>query len=285
MNIQSEPFMHSASHPMESLDLDAFDPALEKSAISDLDVAFKRSLKLWSVVKKSRQDWDFKTSMQVLDGLAEALETLGDRWQENSSLIRQGLEADQAWVQSAAYPAAIETALQAAGIPYKGAFPNYDFPPFKLTFNLDQGTVRLSMGRKSQQTKVFSPEPVAQWVSSQYRKVIDSKFDATRFCRELLSAYEVLNRMDMHQEEVAWGHSIGLKDIYRLLTLKQTTKQDYPEPLFTFDLARLKEQPEIRYEQYQFELQPSRNLPGFVLINSQGQESRVSTLAIHRVES
>lgn len=270
---------------MESFDFDSFDPALEKSAISDLDVAFKRSLKLWSVVKKSRQDWDFKTSAQVLDGLAAELAKLGDRWQENSGLLRQGLAADQAWAQSVAYPMAIEAELQAVGIPFKGEFPSYDFPPFKLTFNLDQGTVRLSMGRKSQQTKVFFPAQVAQWVHGQYRKVIDSKFDATRFCRELLSAYEILNRMDMHQDEVAWGHSIGLKDIYRLLTLKQVAKQDYPEPLFTFDLARLKEHPEIRYEQYQFELQPSRNLPGFVLINSQGQESRVSTLAIHRVES
>jgi hypothetical protein len=270
---------------MEPSDLDSFDPALETSAMTDLDAAFKRSLKLWSVVKKSRQDWDFKTSTQVLDGLSEELAKLGDRWQENSSLIREGLAADQSWVQSAAYPVEIEAALQAVGISFKGAFPNYEFPPFKLSFNLDQGIVRLSMGRKSQQTKVFFPAQVAHWVNGQYRKVIDSKFDVTRFCRELLSAYEVVNRLDTHQKAVVWGHPIGLKDIYRVLTLKQAAKQDYPEPLFTFDLARLKEHPEMRYEQYQFELQPSRNLPSFVLINSQGQESRVSALAIHRDES
>jgi hypothetical protein len=264
--------------------MEPFDYTLEKSAISELDSAFKRSLKLWGAIKKSRQDWDLKTTTQVLDGLGDELEKLGDRWQDNSGLIRQGLEADQAFIQSADYPPEIEAALKAVGVPLRGEFPNYEFPPFKLTFNLDQSTVRLSMGRKSQQTKAFATEQVANWVSSQYRKVIDSKFDATRFCRELLSAYEILNRVAMHQDEVNWGHSISLKDIYRLLTLKQAAKQDYPEPLFTFDLARLKEHPEIRYEQYQFELQPSRNLPSFVLISSQGQESRVSTLAIHRVE-
>ena len=49
-----------------------------------------------------------------------------------------------------------------------------------------------------------------------------------------------------------------------------------------FDLARLKEQSEIVYEKYQFDLEPSRNqASSFLLVNSQGQESRVSTLAIH----
>jgi hypothetical protein len=257
-----------------------FDENLEKSAISELDATLKRANKLWVIAKKSRQEWDFKTSAQIMTGLSEVVQDLADRWPTHSATIQAVLQADQAFVQSTDYPIAVETALKEVGIPYKGEFPNYEFPPFKLTFNIEQNTVRLSMGRKSQQTKAFAPQQLANWVAGQYRKVVDS----TRFCRELLNAYELLNRLDVQQKEVVWGHSIGLKDIYRLLTLKQVAKQDYPEPLFTFDLARLKEQPEIRYEQYQFELQPSRNLPGFVLINSQGQESRVSTLAIHRVE-
>ncbi len=264
--------------------MEPFDETLEKSAISELDATLKRTLKLWLIAKKSRQEWDFKTSAQMWDALAEAIEDLGDRWEEHSATLQAALEADQAFVQSADYPIEVETALKAVDIPFMGEFPNYEFSPFKLTFNIEQNMVRLSMGRKSQQTKVFAPPQLANWVSGQYRKVVDSKFDSNRFCRELLNAYELLNRLDVQKKEVVWGHSIGLKDIYRLLTLKQVAKQDYPEPLFTFDLARLKEQPEIRYEQYQFELQPSRNLPGFVLINSQGQESRVSTLAIHVAE-
>jgi hypothetical protein len=264
--------------------MEPFDQAVEKSAISELDATLKRALKLWVIAKKSRQDWDFKTSGQMLDALTDVVNELPDRWSANTDTIRTALQADQTFVQSGDYPLEVEAALTDANIPFKGEFPNYEFPPFKLTFNLDQSTVRLSMGRKSQQTKAFAPQPLAAWVSGQYRKVIDSKFDSTRFCRELLNAYELLNKLEMKKGEVVWGHSIPLRDIYRLLTLKQTAKQDYPEPLFTFDLARLKEHPEIRYEQYQFEMQPSRNLPSFVLINSQGQESRVSTLAIHQVE-
>lgn len=130
-----------------------------------------------------------------------------------------------------------------------------------------------------------SPRPILL-VSGQYRRVIDSKFDAARFCRELISTYEMLNRLMLQKEEVVWGQSVPLKDIYRLLTMKQSTKQDYPEPLFIYDLARLKEQTEIRYDRYQFELEPSRNqASSFLLVNSQGQESRVSTLAIHLVET
>jgi hypothetical protein len=256
----------------------------EKSVISELDATLKRALKLWVIAKKSRQEWDFKTSTQILTGLNEVVGELSQRWPAHAATIQAALQADQAFVQSGDYPFEIEAALTEVGIPFKGEFPNYEFAPFKLTFNIEQNIVRLSMGRKSQQTKAFAPPQLANWVVGQYRKVADSKFDSTRFCRELLNAYELLNRLDVQKKEVAWGHSIGLKEIYRLLTLKQVAKQDYPEPLFTFDLARLKEQPEIRYEQYVFELQPSRNLPGFVLINSQGQESRVSTLAIHLAE-
>lgn len=257
----------------------------EKTTIVELDATFKRLVKVWSAVKKSRKEWDFKTSSQTLEVLAEELTRLDDRWQDQQAVIQKALQADQEAVQSEAYPTDIENALKAVGVPVRGEFPVYEFPPFKLTFSRDQGVVKLSMGRRSQQTKAFAPDQLASWVAGQYNRVINSKFDSTRFCRELLSAYETLNLLTLKSNEVNWGHSVSLKDIYRLLTLKQSVRQDYPEPLFTYDLARLKEQSEIRYDRYQFDLEPSRD-PGksLLLINSQGQESRVSTLAIHLIE-
>ena len=264
--------------------MESFDRVSEQSTLSTVDATLKQALKLWAATKKSRQDWDFKTSSQILATLTTLLAELVDQWPDHTATLNAALQVDQDLVRSADYPVAVVTALQAAGVAVGGEFPNYEFPPFKLTFNIDQNTARLSMGRKSQQTKAFAPPQLAHWVAGQYHKVIASKFDSSRFCRELLSAYELLNQIEMQKKAVVWGHPIALKDIYRLLTLKQIAKQDYPEPLFTFDLARLKEQPEIRYEHYQFDLQPSRNLPSFVLINSQGQESRISTLAIHAVE-
>jgi hypothetical protein len=264
--------------------MDHLDEA-EKATISDIDAALKRLNKSWAIAKRSCKEWDFKTSEQTLEALSAELEGLGNRWQEHEKIIRQVIELDQEFVESDDYPKEVETVLSELGIPLRGEFPNYEFPPFKLSFNRDQGVVRLSIGRRSQQTKAFAPEQLGAWVSSQYRKVIDSKFDANRFCKELLSAYELLNCLMLKQDQVNWGHSVPLKEIYRLLTFKQSAKQDYPEALFVFDLARLKEQPEIQYDRYQFDLEPSRNqASSFLLVNREGQESRVSTLAIHLLE-
>jgi hypothetical protein len=265
--------------------MEPFEDAVEKAAISEFDVTLKRLIRIWAASKKALKEWDFKTSSQTLDSLSTELSQVEVQWQANEAVLRQALTVDQQFVDSEDYPTAIEKALTAIGVPVRGEFPNYEFPPFKLVFNRDQGYVRLSVGRRSQQTKAFAPEQLAPWVQGQYRKVIDSKFDANRFCRELLSAYEMLNRLMLNQADVAWGNSVPLKEIYRVLTLKQTARQDYPEALFVFDLARLKEQPEIVYDKYQFDLEPSRNqASSFLLVNREGQESRVSTLAIHWVE-
>jgi len=91
-----------------------------------------------------------------------------------------------------------------------------------------------------------------------------------------------VNKLSLKKDSVIWGHPVTLKEIYKVLTLKQSLKQDYPEALFTYDLARLKEQFEICYEGHQFELVPSRNQSsGLLLVNSKGQESRVSSLIIY----
>jgi hypothetical protein len=265
--------------------MEPFEDALEKTAIGEFDLTLKRLIKNWAAAKKALKEWDFKTSTQSLDTLTEQLSQVEEQWEANAAVLREAIEVDQDFVDSEDYPAAIEAALKSAGVPVRGEFPTYEFPPFKLAFNVEQGNVRLSVGRRSQQTKAFAPEQLAPWVEGQYRKVIESKFDATRFCRELLSAYEMLNRLVLKQEEVVWGSPVPLKDIYRVLTLKQATRQDYPEALFVFDLARLKEQTEIMYDKYQFDLEPSRNqASAFLLVNSQGQESRVGNLAIHLAE-
>jgi hypothetical protein len=265
--------------------MEPFEDALEKTAIGEVDLTLKRLIKNWAAAKKALKEWDFKTSTQSLDLLTEQLSQVEEQWETNAAVLRESIEVDQDFVDSDDYPATIEAALKSAGVPVRGEFPTYEFPPFKLAFNVEQGNVRLSVGRRSQQTKAFAPEQLAPWVEAQYRKVIESKFDSTRFCRELLSAYEMLNRLLVKQEEVVWGSPVPLKDIYRILTLKQTTRQDYPEAMFVFDLARLKEQTEIMYDKYQFDLEPSRNqASAFLLVNSQGQESRVSNLAIHLAE-
>jgi hypothetical protein len=258
----------------------------EKAAFAEIDTVMRRMVKTWASSKKALKDWDFKTSMQSLEVLTTDLTQLANDWEEQSTVIQQAVQANQDFVLSDDYPTQVEGALRNAGIPIKGEFPTYEFPPFKLAFSLENGVIRLSIGRRSQQTKAFAPATLATWVAGQYKRVSDSKFNATQFCKELLAAYEMLNCLVLKHDQVNWGHPVPLKEIYRLLTLRQSTKQDYPEPLFIYDLARLKEQVDIQYEGYRFELVPSRNqASSFLLVNSQGQESRVSSLTIHDREN
>lgn len=265
--------------------MEDLDSSHEKIAITEMDSQVRLIAKNWFSLKKARKGWDFKSTQQLLDILTQDIQQLKNTWEIQKPAIETGQIFDQTHVNSAEYPPELEAALQAAGIPFRGEFPNYEFPPFKLTFNLDLGTVRLALGRRSQQTRAFAPTQVAEWVALQYKRVVESKFDADRFCKELLFAYELLNRLAMKQDHVTWEHPIPLKEIYRILTVKQSAKQDYPEAMFIFDLARLKEQLLITYNGYTFELVPTREqLNSYVLINRQGQESRVSTLNIYQTD-
>ena len=219
---------------------------------------------------------------QALDGVDEDIRQLALSWGEHQIVIKNVIQVEQDFFLSDAYPQEVEKAMKDAEIPIKGEFPTYEFPPFKLTFSRDNGYARLSMGRRSQQTKAFAPAALVAWVSKEYQRVINSKFNTDRFCQELLIAYEMTNRLNLKNDSAVWGHPVPLKEIYKLLTLKQSAKQDYPEALFTYDLARLKEQFDIRYDGRRFELVPSRDqTSGLLLVNSKGQESRVSSLIIY----
>lgn len=254
----------------------------EEAAIRHIDAVLKQLTSRWASIKKARIDLDFKTVAQALNGADENIGQLARSWGEHQTVIKNATQVDQDFVLSDAYPTEGEKAMKDAGIPIKGEFPTYEFPPFKLTFSLDNGQVRLSMGRRRQQTKAFAPTALTAWVCKEYQMLINSKFNAERFCEELLIAYEMANRLNLKQDSVVWGHPVSLKEIYKLLTLKHSAKQDYPEAFFTYDLARLKEQFDIRYDGRRFELVPSRNQSsGLLLVNRKAQESRVSSLIIY----
>lgn len=256
--------------------------SFEEAAIKHIDAVLKRLTSRWTSLKKSRSELDFKTAAQTLDEIEVNIKQLATSWSEHQTTIKDALQVEREFVLSDTYSPQVEQALRDAQVPIKGEFPNYEFPPFKLTFVREQDYVRLSMGRRSRQTKVFAPVALATWVAKEYERVINSKFNAERFCRELLSAYEMLNRLNLQKDSVVWGHPVNLKEIYKLLTLKHSAKQDYSEALFIYDLARLKEQFDIYYSGYQFELVPSRDQSsGLLLVSSKGQESRVSSLIIY----
>lgn len=252
------------------------------SAIKHIDSLLKQLTSRWTATKKARGELDFKTVAQALDGVDENIRQLSISWSEHQIVLKHAIQLEREFVLSDAYPLQVEQALKDVKIPLEGEFPNYEFPPFKLTFSREHESIRLIMGRRARQTKVFAPKVLAAWVNQEYQRVVNSKFNAERFCQELFSTYELINQLNLKQDSVVWGHPVPLKEIYKLLTLKSTVKQEYSEALFTYDLARLKEQFDIYYKDHQFELVPSRNQSsGFLLVSSKGQESRVSSLIIY----
>lgn len=262
--------------------MDDTDRSSEEAAIKCIDAVLKQLGTRWTSVKQARIDLDFKAVAQSLDGVDENITQLSTSWNEHQTVIENAIQVEREFVLSDEYPPQVEKALKDVDVPIKGQFPNYEFPPFKLTFFCDGGYVKLGMGRRTRQLKALAPTTLAAWVAKEYQRVVNSKLNTEQFCQELLSTYEILNRLTLKEDSVVWGHPITLKEIYKLLTLKSSAKPDYPEALFTYDLARLKENFDIRYEGHQFELVPSRNQSsGLLLVNSKGQESRVSSLIIY----
>ncbi len=251
----------------------------------DFDVLLKHLSKGWTNFKMSRNNRDFKTSIKYFDDFSKSINQLITNWEGSQKAIVNALQVEQNHIKSNAYPLELENALKEAGVPIRGKFPNYDFPPFNLKIDLENYTVTLKMGRKTfgdEFKQIFEPSKIAEWVSKQYKRVVMTKFNIEQFCKELFSTYEILNRLSLHKSEITWGHPVPLKEIYKLLTVKTFAKAEYPESLFIYDLARLKEQFPIYHESHRFELVPSRSSSsGFLLVNSNGQESRVSDLAIY----
>lgn len=259
--------------------MNSFDGTLDRAALGELDGQFKRLVRTWTLFKRLRQSWEVKSAPQTLDLLGKSLRQVLDGWETQAGILASEAEQLHQFIGEASYAGQIEQALKRIGIPLQGEFPNYEFVPFKLTFNVEVGTIRLSIGRRSEQSKAFEPEAVAAWVGKLYRQVSQSRFEPTQLCRELLGAYELLSP---RMTGTPWGQTVPLKGIYRVLTLRTSARQEYPESLFAYDLARLREQYEVRYEGHLFEFVPSRHqTENLVLVDRKGQESRIGSLVVY----
>ena len=164
-------------------------------------------------------------------------------------------------------------------IVFTGTFPEYSIPPFKLVFNLHNNSVRLSMGRKSHQTFTLEPHSLVHWINKHYEPVVSSPFEQEQFCKEIMSAYKLLSQSN-------WRRQISLKDVYQVLTIRGSTKQEYPESIFMFDLARLLQSPMIEIDNFYFEFAPHKEAKkNYFIANSQGQEKTIGLVSIYEKQS
>jgi hypothetical protein len=251
--------------------------------IGEMSTIIKRINNTLSKAKKAVEGWDFKAFDKARDVFIEDTKLLAADSEDKLSQIDLNIQELSAFVTSPAYPEALEDELKAAGVPFRGAFPRYELIPYKLTIDVGQGVVILSVGRKSERISAFAPQQVAAWVAVRYKKLVERKFDSQQFCKELLDAYKIGNKIAYKNNEILWNHSVSLTTIYELLTLRRSAKQEYPKELYTYELGRLKEQFEIRYQNYRYEFGFARNQSNALLVtDSQGKESRLSSLMVYR---
>ena len=257
----------------------------EKPVVDKVDSLTKQMAKNWVVAKKSKNVWDFKNFEKARLAYGEGVDELLLQWPDYEKALAGDVETDRAYVQSAEYQQAVSEALQGEGIPLQGDFPQYEFPPFKLVIGVADMEVKLSMGKKQEKTTMMHPKPLAAWVGRHYQAVVGKKLDVTTLMRDLLNAYKFANKAAYREGDVLWGRAVGLDVIYDLLTLKKSFRQEYPKPLFVFQLGQLKEQFDLTLDEYRFELGYARNQEkAMVLVDSKGRESRMSSLTIHKVE-
>lgn len=256
----------------------------QKQILAEMDQWVRRVQKDWQSLQSAQQEWDLKKQAKLTENIALALQNLQAVGEKTLPLLSESQEKQKAEIDSPEYITEIENALNQAGVPLQGVFPNYEFPPFELNFLLAESQVYLKLGRQREKLTALEPKALAAWVAKRYKRITEKKFDAERFLKELLGCYKLANQLSLREGEVLWGRAVPLDLIYDLLTLRQEARKEYPKTLFIYELARLKENFGLRYKEYEMELGFARNQgKSFTLVDSHGRESRISSLAIYEI--
>lgn len=230
-------------------------------------------------MNEAQEHWDIKKYKASCQLFFQALDNVISERQILEQYADEWLLSIQQQIEIPDYPKNIESLLNENKIIFTGTFPEYSIPPFKLVFNLHKSSVRLSMGRKSHQTFILKPHFLVHWIDKHYRPVVNSSFEQEQFCKEIISAYKLLSQSN-------WRRQISLKEIYQVLTIKSSTKQEYPESIFMFDLARLLQNPTIEIDDFYFEFAPQKETrKNYFIADIQGQEKTVGLVSIYPKQS
>ena len=250
--------------------------------VPEMANAIKRISRAWAQVRKGQVAWDFVAIGKAMATFVAERDQADARWQERQPQLAEALRALQDYTRSPEWVTEAEAALREAGVPLQAtAEREYEFPPFKLVLNVQEGYARLALGRKSERTTALAPRELAAWVALRYERVVRSRFDAETFKKELLAAYQIANRAK-YGGKVQWGNSVELSMIYDLLTLRQAARQEYPRQLFLFDLARLREEPDVQFGGQRFEFGFARGQDKvFAVVDRQGREARLGSLIVY----
>ena len=247
------------------------------------DSMVRKLTRNWHVYKNSLKNWNIKESSIVSDTMLPLQKDLETTWISLNEALQDDFSQIKSILNSEEYIGSLESELKTQGIPLSGEFPQYELPPFKLSVSLENFEARLSLGRKSERTSLLNPQELSKWVGIRYKRVSGRKFNSAQFMKDLLAAYKVANRLMYREKDEAWGRAVLLSQIYDIMTIKQTSRTDYPKQFFIYDLGLLKEQSTISLDEYRFEFGFARNQArAIVIVDSLGRESRLSSLTIYK---
>ena len=196
----------------------------EKLTADKIGSLTKQLEKNWQIIAKANNTWDFRSLEKARSAYAGAVEELAALWPVCLDKLNADAAAETAYISEDAYRIDLEQALQAVGIPLQGAFPTYEFPPFKLSIDIQSLEAKLKVGRKTEKTTAMNPTALAAWVEKLYQSLVSKKFDTAGFLKELLAAYKFANKIAFRDDEVQWGRAVHLDTLYELLTLKRSDR-------------------------------------------------------------
>ncbi|MFH1528780.1 MAG: hypothetical protein ABIG69_19420 [Bacteroidota bacterium] len=256
---------------------------LEENKITEINNSIKKISKIWSSINKSIPSWDFNTLKTSIEDFDKKLIIANKEWETFKNTIIEDINNNSKKVGDKEYIADLYTSLRGQGLPLTGEFPEYSIPPFKLVINKENLEIKLFFGRKSEKTTIMKPKEIAIWVFDKYKKITNKKFDTLCFMEELIEAYKRVNQITYREKEVLWGKAVKLLDIHDTLTIKKSTRLDYPKQLYMYELAQLKENSEMVCKEYKFEMGFARDQKNaIVIVDSKGVESRISSLTIYK---
>ena len=253
------------------------------NVISSLDSNMKIISKSWQKIKKLHIDWDIINLQSNLDIFNSELEKFNLNTSTFNNYISENIQNINNKIGGSEYINTLETNLKELNIPFIGNFPEYDIPPYKLTISKENKEARLFFGRKSEKTNSLNPNCISDWVNTKYKKIISRKMDLNALMKELFEAYQIINKLTYREKTPIWGKAVKLTEIYNLLTLKRTTKQEYPKQFYQHELGLLKENLDMSFNNYRFEFGFARDISKAIqIVDNKGKISHVSSLTIYK---
>jgi hypothetical protein len=268
---------HMELNPKES------SPPISWNLLEDNTHILSKSVKH---LKKAQKNWDFRFYEQMKQQFQESLNKIKKSWEALEPYLENEMTLHKEFVTNEQFIKDFEHELAESNILFQGKFPDYIFPPYHLHFDLENYQVLLILGRKSKRFSVLQPQELAILIANEYKAIYNRRFNSKIFLKDLLNAYKIANCLSYKQKEALWGKAVSLDKIYEILTVRRSTHQEYPKIFFQFELGLLKERFDLSLnEEYVFEFGFTRSArKALVILDSQGRESRISTLTIYKEE-